>query len=157
MTWADSWAQSGPRNRIVLATASVDLEEKFKKATDGACLSLPLGPLPASPAALFAHLKAAPPPEVIVLDSGSDPEPALELAARFDQQVPNISVIVVSDLGLEIGLEAMRAGVRDLLHPTADIADIRLVLDRAFEATQIKRRTPTTPTAPRATSRPPAG
>ena len=83
-------------------------------------MTLPLGPLPVSPAALFAQLEVDVLPDVIVLDSGLDPQPALELAANFDQQCPGISVILVSELGLEIGLEAMRAGIRDILHPGSE-------------------------------------
>ena len=99
MTRTDGWAAPGAGSRIVLATASADLEQRLNKATDGNCRALPLGPLPASPAALFAHLKTASRPEIILLDSGPDPRPALELAARFDAQCPGISVIIVSDRG----------------------------------------------------------
>ena len=56
-SWADSWARSSPRNRIVLATASTDLERRLQEATDGACLSLPLGPPPPNPAAP-GHVRA---------------------------------------------------------------------------------------------------
>jgi pilus assembly protein CpaE len=59
---------------------------------------------------------------------------ALELASRFDQQCPGISVVLVTDLYLEIGLEAMRVGVRDMLHPDMEGLDISLVLERAAEA-----------------------
>jgi pilus assembly protein CpaE len=121
---------------IVLATASADLEGRVLAATDGTCVCLPLGPLPADPAALFAQLKDGPSPDVVVLDSELDIASALELASRFDQQCPAISVILVSELYLEIGLEAMRAGVRDMLHPAMDVLDIRIVLDRACEMAQ---------------------
>jgi pilus assembly protein CpaE len=125
-------------SQIVIATASADLEKRVRKATDAGCLSLPLGPLPASPAALFAQLETTPSPDVVVLDSGADSTPALQLAHRFDQQCPHISIIVVSELGVEIGLEAMRAGVRDILHPHAEVPDIRRVLDDASEAAQAR-------------------
>ena len=142
MTWADRWPAPGPRHRIVLATDSAELVHRIQSATDDACLVLPLGPLPASPAALFALLTAGPRPEVLVLDSGMDPEPALRLAARFDLQCPGISVIVVSDLGIEIGGEAMRSGVRGVLHPIADAADIGLTLGSAFDVTQTRGAEP---------------
>ena len=54
---------------------------------------------------------------MIVLDAGPDPTPALELAAHLDQEWPGISIILVSEVAPEIGLAAMRAGVRDILHP----------------------------------------
>ena len=97
---------------------------------------------PLSPAALFAQLDIDVPPDVIVLDSGPDPKPALELAAQFDQQCPGISVILVSELGPEIGLEAMRAGVRDILHPESEVSAIRPVLERAGEAAQARALEP---------------
>ncbi len=142
MTGVDGWAESQQLNHIVLATVSADFEKRMQEATDGACLCLPLGSLPASPAALFALLGSAPRPDVVVLDSGMDPEPALMLASRFDLQCPGISVVLVSDLGIEIGIEAMRVGVRDLLHPMADFEDIQQVLHRAYEATQNRLEEP---------------
>src|SRR5918992_4215828 len=120
-------------SRIVLATASAELEERVHRATEGAFLSLPLGPLPPDPAHVFAHLDQSAPPKVVVLGSGADPEAALELAARFDAQCPVISVVLVSEPGPELSLAAMRAGVRDILHPAADISDIRQVLDHAYQ------------------------
>jgi pilus assembly protein CpaE len=121
-------------SRIVLATASADLEERVRTATNGEFLSLPLGPLPADPAGLFAHLDQLTPPRVVVLDAGAEPEAALQLALRFDAQCPAISVVLVSEPTPEIGLAAMRAGVRDILSPAADVSDIKQVLDRAFSA-----------------------
>jgi pilus assembly protein CpaE len=121
-------------SRIVLATASAELKERVHMATDGAFVSLPLGPLPPDPAGVFAHLDQSAPPKVVVLDSGAEPEAALALAARFDAQCPVISVVLISEPAPELSLAAMRAGVRDILHPAADISDIRQVLDHAYQA-----------------------
>ena len=123
---------------IVLATASADLELRVQRATDGACVTLPLGPLPHSSTALLTELDVDVPPGVIVLDSGEDPQPALELAVDFSQQFPGISVILVSERGPEIGLEAMRAGIRDILDPASAVSDIRQMLDRAGAAAQAR-------------------
>ena len=139
-SWAESWARSSPRNRIVLATASTDLERRLQEATDGACLSLPLGPLPPNPAALFGHLGDAPRPELVVLDAGADPAPAIALATLFDVQCPGVTVIVVSPAAQEIGTDAMQAGVRAILDPSADEPTIRSVLDRAYENTRTRSR-----------------
>ncbi len=118
-------------SRIVLATASADFEERVRYATGGAFLPL-RGALPADPAHLFEQLGGAPPPDIVVLDAGPGAtEQALDLAARFDQQCPGVSIVLVSDLGPEISLAAMRAGVRDVLHPAADVTDIRAVFDHA--------------------------
>jgi pilus assembly protein CpaE len=120
-------------SRIVLATASFDLKERVNKATNGGFLSL-LGPLPPDPARLFAQLDQSTPPNVVVLDASVEPEAALELAARFDAQCPAIGVILVSEPAHDFSLAAMRAGVRDILHPAAETNDIRQVLDRACAA-----------------------
>jgi pilus assembly protein CpaE len=129
-------------SRIALSTASADVQKRVERATDNTCMTLPLGPVPASPAAFFAQLDVDLPPEVIVLDCGVDPRSALELAGRFDQECPSISVVLVSELGLEIGLEAMRAGVRDILHPAMEVPEVRTVLDRASEAAQARALEP---------------
>ncbi|GAA1429489.1 hypothetical protein GCM10009616_11670 [Microlunatus lacustris] len=140
-SWAESWARSSPRNRIVLASSSADLGRRLQEATDGSCLNLPLDAvLPPNPAALFSHLGEAPRPELVVLDAGEDPAPALALAGLFDVQCPGIAVIVVSPAGQEIGTEAMQAGVRAILDPQADEATIRSVLDRAYENTRSRAR-----------------
>ena len=120
-------------SRIVLATASVDLRQRMHQATNGDFLSL-FGPLPEDPAHVFAQLEESTPPNVVVLDASVEPEAGLELAARFDAQCPAISVILVTESAAEVSRAAMQAGVRDILHPAADIADIRQVLDRAFSA-----------------------
>jgi pilus assembly protein CpaE len=127
---------------IVLATASQDLELRIQRATNGMSVTLPLGPLPDSPADLFAQLGVDAPPSVIVLDVGPDPQAAIGLAAAFDRECPGTSVILVSELGPEIGLEAMRAGVRDILHPDSNVSDIRLVLERAVEAAESRAPRP---------------
>jgi pilus assembly protein CpaE len=122
-------------SHIVLATASADLEKRVHKAlAEGELLSLPLGPLPPDPAHVFAHLEESTAPRVVMLDAGAEPKAALDLAARFDAQCPTISVILVSKPDPELSLAAMRAGVRDILHPAADDSDIQQVLDRAFQA-----------------------
>ena len=121
-------------SRILLATTSADLEDRVRKATNGALLSLPLGPLPPDPAHVFAHLDTSSPPKVVVLDAVAEPQTALQLAAQFDAECPAISVILVSEPTPEVGLAAMRVGVRDILHPAADVTDIRQVLHHAYSA-----------------------
>lgn len=123
-------------SRIVIASASAEFVGRVQQAMDFSCFALPLGPLPPDPAGLFAQLPDGLPPEVVVLDSSADIEQALELASRFDQQCPGVSVVLVTELYLEIGLEAMRVGVRDMLHPDMEGLDISLVLRRAAEAAQ---------------------
>ncbi len=118
----------------MLATGSADLAERVDKATDGAFFAIPPGPLPRDPAHLFEHLEHLTPPKVVIIDSELGLEAALDLASQFDQQCPTINIILVSDVGPEISMSAMRAGVRDILHPAADVSEVREVIDRAFQA-----------------------
>jgi pilus assembly protein CpaE len=120
--------------RILLATSSPAFEERFSYATNGAFLGLCLDNLPTEPSVLFDHLRGSPLPDVVVLDPGEDPGPGLALASRITEYFPRISLVLVSSAEEEIGLAALRAGVRDVLHPQADLRDIRLVLDRASAA-----------------------
>ncbi len=131
-------------SQIVLATASAGLQARVEEAADGRCVTLALarGPLPDSPAAFFTQLDVEVPPAVIVLDPGRDATLALELAGQFHLQCPGISVVLVSDLGLEIGLEAMRAGIRDILDPDSDVAAIQHVLRRAADAARARTAEP---------------
>lgn len=120
-------------SRIVLATESPDLQERMHYATGGAFLALPDGPLPSDVGEFMTLLNGAPAPDVVVLDANGTTEQALELAAEFRRTRPGTSVVLVSPLGSELGLPALRAGVVDILHPGADIAAIRVVLDRASD------------------------
>ena len=129
-------------SQIVLATATADVQKRIQAAMSNACLALPAGPLPANPAALFAQLESSRPPEVVVLDSGPDPSAALQLAARFDEQCPAVSVVLVTGAGAQVGLDALRAGVRDVLEPHAAADQIRLVLERASAAARTRAAEP---------------
>jgi len=120
-------------SRVVLVTTSPGLEHEVLEAAAGDVAILQLWPLPAEPWDVLSHLNQNTPPEVVILDSGITPEQALALAARFDEQYPYISVVLVSDIPEEIGISAMRAGVRDVIHPAADASEIRLVLEHAAQ------------------------
>lgn len=121
-------------SRTVLVSTSPDLERQAAAATSGELAVLPLWPLPAEPWDLLAHIRSAELPDVMILDPGVATEQALGLAARFSEQYPTVNIVIVSDLGAEIGLDAMRAGVRDILHPGSDASEIRLVLERIAQA-----------------------
>ncbi|WP_277453100.1 AAA family ATPase [Janibacter sp. DB-40] len=133
--------------RIALATASADLEARFRAATGGAFVALPPAPLPSNPAQLFALLDGAPAPDVVVLDTELAEEHALDLATLLDEQCPQIAVVLVAEHGPDLGLAAMRAGVRDIYHPQADIAEVQSVLDRASLAAQALAQTVAPPSS----------
>jgi pilus assembly protein CpaE len=126
-------------SRIVLATATADLEERVRYAAGGAYHALPRAPLPhSSEATPFLELIDSVDPDVVVLDGEQDVEDALRLAALIDEQLPTISVVLVTDRGSEVGLPALRAGVRDIVHPSADVPELRSVLERAAQAARIR-------------------
>jgi pilus assembly protein CpaE len=72
-------------------------------------------------------------PEVLLLGPGLPIEDALRLATVFDVQFPEISVVLVAESTPDLILLAMRAGVRDVLSPLADIDSIRILLERACQ------------------------
>ncbi|WP_447925462.1 AAA family ATPase [Georgenia muralis] len=120
--------------RILLVTGSPSFEERFSYATSGAFFGVAVADLPHSPAELFTHLQGAPLPDVVVLDPGGDPAPGLALASRINEQYPRMALVLVSAAQDEIGLAALRSGVRDVIDPRADVRDIQMVLDRASAA-----------------------
>lgn len=123
---------------VVLVTGSADLAQKVHWASGGSVLALPDGGVPLDAAALRAQLGGAPLPQVLVLDPADDLERALVLAGQLDQHVPPVSVVLVTDRGAEIGLAALRAGVRDILDPEAEVGEIRAVLDRVEYAARAR-------------------
>lgn len=93
--------------------------------------------LPAGPAQLLA---LTPHPELIsavVLDvRGGDGllDGSLDLASRFEQQHPNVGVLLVAEETADLALKALRAGAKDVIDPDAEISDLRWALRRAAEA-----------------------
>lgn len=117
---------------VVLVSASPGLEERIRY-TAGPALST-LAAEPSASAQALAELAASAPPEVVVLDGGSDLDGALALAALVDARCPATSVVLVTERAADVGLAALRAGVRDVLPPDAAVPEIHAVLDRAARA-----------------------
>ncbi|MGR6963449.1 AAA family ATPase [Geodermatophilus sp. URMC 61] len=127
-------------SRVVLGAADDELVLRVKEATDGDVHVLPAGRLPADPARLFEQLVDGELPEVLLIGPLAPPQEVFGLAARLDVQCPGISVVLLADPGPQTWQEAMRAGVRDLLSPTADAAELRAALERAGSAAAGRRR-----------------
>ena len=127
-------------SRVVLAAASDDLRQRVHAAADGDVHVLPAGRLPGDPARLFEQLLDGELPEVLVIGPEAPADQVLGLAARLDAQCPGISVLLVARPEAELLQAAMRAGIRDLVDPAADAADIRNVIDRAAAAAAGRRR-----------------
>jgi pilus assembly protein CpaE len=127
-------------SRVVLAGASEDLILRVKEATGGDVHVLPPGRLPGDPARLFEQLVDGELPDVLLVGPHAPAPEVLTLAARLDVQSPGIAVVLMADPSPEMWQAAMRAGIRDLLAPDADAAEIRAAVDRAGAAAASRRR-----------------
>ncbi len=123
-------------SRFVLITPNTDFDSRVRQAVAG---GLPGGVQtfafvnPANPGELFANLDQER-PEVLILGPDVPIEDALRLATVFDVQLPELSVILVGEPDPEFVLLAMRAGIRDILSPASDPAQIRVLLERACQS-----------------------
>lgn len=95
---------------------------------------------------LLAEMGDVPMPAVVVLDPADRLQDALYVAADLDQSF-GIPVILVSDRAAEIGLAAMRSGVRDIVHPMAPLEEMKQALDRAASHTASESAQPGSPGA----------
>ena len=127
-------------SRVVLAGAGEELILRVKEATDGDVAVLPSGRLPSEPARLFEQLLDGELPDVLLVGPHAPAPEVLTLAARLDVQSPGISVVLMAEPSPEMWQAAMRAGIRDLLPPTADVAEIRVAVERAGQAAASRRR-----------------
>src|SRR5487761_1898652 len=119
-------------SRVVLVSQSAGLTERMGYATGGSFLLLSPNPLPATAAELFAGLRGAPIPDIIVLDADIDAGGAIELARNLDQSYP--CVVILASANIEpLALPALRAGVKDLVASEGDVTDIRKALERAAQ------------------------
>jgi pilus assembly protein CpaE len=127
-------------SRVVLAGAGEELILRVKEATDGDVAVLPPGRLPSEPARLFEQLLDGELPDVLLVGPHAPAPEVLTLASRLDVQSPGISVVLMAEPSPEMWQAAMRAGIRDLLPPTAEVADIRAAVERAGHAAASRRR-----------------
>ena len=127
-------------SRVVLGAADDGLVRRVGEATDGDVHVLPSGRLPADPARLFEQLPDGELPDVLLIGPLAPPEEVFTLAARLDVQCPGISVVLLADPTPGTWQAAMRAGIRDLLPPTADAAEVRAAVERAGSTAAGRRR-----------------
>lgn len=130
-------------SRFVLITPNQDFAERMKGAVDGA---LPGGlhtvataELPEQPEQIFEHLGGTR-PAVVVLGPDVPLDGALRLATVFDVRFPDVAVLLAADADAELMLQAMRAGVRDVVSPGVEPEQLRIVLQRSVQATEGRRR-----------------
>jgi pilus assembly protein CpaE len=127
-------------SRVVLAGADEDLILRVKQAADGDVSVLAPGRLPSDPARLFEQLVDGELPDVLLVGPHAPAPEVLTLAARLDVQSPGISVVLMAEPSPQMWQAAMRAGIRDLLAPDADVAEIRAAVERAGQAAAGRRR-----------------
>lgn len=129
-------------SRFVLITPDPGFERRARQAASGlhgTFHAIAADHLPPGPDDLLKVLSGDP-VEVILLGPGLQLEDAIGLASLFDLQYPEISVVLVTQSNEGVALPAMRAGIRDLLQPDADVATIRSLLERASLAAAGRRR-----------------
>ena len=124
-------------SRFVLITPDTDFDGRLRQAVagglQGGVQTFLTNILPAGPYDLFAQLNQEQ-PEVLILGPDLPVDEALRLATVLDVQVPNLMVLLVAEPDPTLVLQAMRAGVRDVLSPSADPALLRVLLERACQS-----------------------
>lgn len=130
-------------SRFVLITPNTDFDSRLRQAVEGGLQggvqTFFTNVLPAGPYDLFAQLNQEQ-PEVLILGPDVPIDEALRLATVLDVQVPDLTVLLVSEPDPELLLQAMRAGIRDILSPSADPAHMRVLLERACQSFATRHR-----------------
>lgn len=130
-------------SRFVLITPNGDFDSRLRQAVDGGLQggvqTFFTSVLPAGPYDLFAQLNQER-PEVLILGPDVPVDDALRLATVLDVQVPDLTVLLVSEPDPELLLQAMRAGIRDILSPSSDPAHMRVLLERACQSFATRHR-----------------
>lgn len=137
-------------SRFVLLSPNTDFDHKLRQAVAnglrGSVQTIASDILPAGPRELFALLNQEQ-PEVLIVGPDVSADEALRFAKVFDVQLPALSIVLVSDADPSILLHAMRAGIRDILSPSADAAEIRVLLEHACQSFATRNRTLDAPPA----------
>jgi pilus assembly protein CpaE len=132
-------------SRFVLITPDVDFDGRLRQAVagglQGGVQTLFTSLLPADPNDLFAHLNQEQ-PEVLILGPDVPVEEALRLATVMNVRFPEISVVLATEPDPDFILQAMRAGIRDILSPSSDPAQMRVLLERASQQFASRYRGP---------------
>lgn len=128
-------------SNVLLATESEHLQRLVDEASGGSCIAVTGRPLPSEPAALLAQLRHESLPDILVLDASDSPGEALALAARFDRDLPGTGVVLFGDQDA-LAVDAMRAGVRDIVPMDIDVAGLRAALDRVDVSVRARRSAP---------------
>src|SRR5262245_25180965 len=107
-------------NKLVLATADVEFEERvraaFKGRVEGPLRYWREGMLAEAPDRMIEELnhRGA---EVVALGPGIPTDAALELARAIDHDRPDISTVIVAVPSTDLLQSALHAGARDVMAP----------------------------------------
>lgn len=135
-------------SRFILLSPNVEFDQRLRLAVAnglrGTVQTIASDILPAGPQQLFALLNQEQ-PEVLIIGPDVPVDEALRFAKVFDVQLPGLSLVLVSDADPSTLLHAMRAGIRDILSPNADAAEIRVLLEHACQSFATRHRNDSAP------------
>jgi pilus assembly protein CpaE len=77
--------------------------------------------------------------DVVAIGPDVELEDALELATQLERDRPEINVLLVSEPTPELWQRALQSGVRDILAPEAEDADVRASFNRVLESASRRR------------------
>ena len=124
-------------SRFTLITPDADFDGRLRQAVagglQGGVQTFFTSLLPADPNDLFAALNQEQ-PEVLILGPDVPVEEALRFATVMNVRFPELSVILATEPDPDFILQAMRAGIRDILSPGSDPAQMRVLLERASQS-----------------------
>ncbi|MCU1530495.1 MAG: MinD/ParA family protein [Arthrobacter sp.] len=131
-------------SRYAVVTAVADYHEHVRAAATGVLAgevhSWNGEAFPGEPVELLNQLPDQQLLDVVVLGPGVPLDAALRLAGDFEIQRPEVSVLLVAVPTPELVLSAMRAGIRDVVEPDADVNSVSALLHRATRSASIRRR-----------------
>lgn len=128
--------------KIILATRDETFEDRVRQAFDGALngeLTSWQEPLewadPIRAVDAIANLQ----PDLVAIGPGVEFDEWVGIAQAFDRGHPEIAVVLVADPTPKLWEAALRSGVREVLAPKADDADVRAIFERAL-GTAVRRK-----------------
>lgn len=132
---------------MILVSQSIDTARKVRSAIEDDVTVLQPEQLPATAPQLLAM---APEPRDVysilidVRDGGAPEDDVLDLASRFSEQYPSISLMLLTDDAERLALAALRSGVRDLIDPEEPVENLRVTLRRSRMGTTAEATDPFT-------------
>jgi pilus assembly protein CpaE len=128
-------------SRLVLATADTDFEARLHDAFGGeleGTLRYWCDDMLDDPKHTVRSI-ANGGARVVALGPDLTGDPALELVRTFDQERPDISVVIVAPPTTTLLQSALRAGARDVISPETPARELRAAFERAFDNASLRR------------------